>query len=909
VVNAISDGMEDSDDKILTRFTSDMNLVIDAFEASVDPADNTYYMFLEKESDKTTKDVYMPFVQEYGKLTVGSNVAKDDFLRTVAHELGHGAYKLRHPFSPKVRHTLTEGSTDNLMDYGTGENLFGYQWELVDDPKFMLTWFMSEDEAAKNRVKMDALLDWIKSNYGTSSVPYDYDKFNEQYIVTQAYNEFTYNEGKYSTIVWLTDKWFGDKTVDMANPYVDIDMSGSFHIEFSILFNFSGSEDDAIKFSTYTYQDFSALLGRMGIKLTDAYKETITDKYTELFGDYELTSDCNKVDVLFEGIPDFILKGITGEERISYIRTLLGCVVNEGGWIAGKRFDTNEEQALLNLFKHFPENEKPDDFLIKLSTTKIGNTPLLKMLISAVDNKYLFIGDDSRKLLMIEFLSLFQKTDDYKNFSNELSTQLDASVIDPEYARELGEKTVSFEYRSIYARTWMDLKLGIVEVDPYLKIDAKLNDQGLVSLNSFMSYGFISKEAPEIKNPRDFPPFAPIIFDQKSSLGALDGFEDVFVAPAIFAYYADKEAGIKTATDITQAGIDVVTLVIPAGQLTKLGRVFFYADKISSVTNLAAGFAEADENVKNVLSTISLITGIVSIGQDFVNPNQTENLSIALESLTKSKHDLQNEFITLVDNINKLSPDELKQIENVQGKLAQFLDGYRKELGLSEDVTADAIKHLGGLNHVGGSFNFSIIKELSEIIPTGKRLTNIDFSQFTKGFDASFINQLGAKFTDDLVNIKQGLDKGGDLTEGVVSQALRSDGYTVVDGLGKYGSNNGYDVVAFKGNLDNPTEIIIVEAKQFKQGKITEFDDISAIEGYDPPSGLVLNPNNPNTGLPTQMSDPWVFNHVLQRMLEGTSDQVKLATAMLDESKVSKYVFAIDKSTGDGYFTKLGSFE
>ena len=208
-----------------------------------------------------------------------------------------------------------------------------------------------------------------------------------------------------------------------------------------------------------------------------------------------------------------------------------------------------------------------------------------------------------------------------------------------------------------------------------------------------------------------------------------------------------------------------------------------------------------------------------------------------------------------------------------------------------------------------GSFNFSSIKGLTGIVPTGKRLTNINFSQFTKGMDAGYINNLGTKYADDLLKVKHGLDKGGDLTEGIVSQALRNDGYTVIDDLGKYGSNNGYDVVAFKGSLDNPTEILIVEGKQFKQGKIAEFDNVAATSGYDAPSGLTINPNNPNTGLPTQMSDPWVFNHVLSKLENGTLDQAKLAMSMQNQSIVSKFVFAIDKSTGDGYFTKLGSFQ
>jgi hypothetical protein len=73
-----------------------MNLVIDAFEAVVDPAKDTYYLFLINRSPKTTKEGYMPFQQRYGFLTVGSGISKNDFIRTTAHELGHGAFNLRY---------------------------------------------------------------------------------------------------------------------------------------------------------------------------------------------------------------------------------------------------------------------------------------------------------------------------------------------------------------------------------------------------------------------------------------------------------------------------------------------------------------------------------------------------------------------------------------------------------------------------------------------------------------------------------------------------------------------------------------------------------------------------------------------------------------------------------------------
>jgi hypothetical protein len=193
-------------------------------------------------------------------------------------------------------------------------------------------------------------------------------------------------------------------------------------------------------------------------------------------------------------------------------------------------------------------------------------------------------------------------------------------------------------------------------------------------------------------------------------------------------------------------------------------------------------------------------------------------------------------------------------------------------------------------------------------MPTGSKLTNLSFSKFTKGFDADFISSLGSKYADDLAKIKQGLDKGGDLTEGIVSEALRKQGYTVTKDIGKYGSNNGFDVVAYKGTLDNPTEILIVEGKQFKQNQILdEFDDVKTLQGYDEASGLTINPANPETGLPTQMSKKWTFEHVADKLNKKGGVYKKLSIALENENIVERFVFAIDKSDGTGYFTKLSN--
>lgn len=108
-------------------------------------------------------------------------------------------------------------------------------------------------------------------------------------------------------------------------------------------------------------------------------------------------------------------------------------------------------------------------------------------------------------------------------------------------------------------------------------------------------------------------------------------------------------------------------------------------------------------------------------------------------------------------------------------------------------------------------------------------------------------------------------------------------------------------MVAYKGNLDNPTEILIIEAKQFRQNKILdEFDGVANQAGYDPASGLTINPANPKTGLPTQMSTKWTFEHVARKLNIKGGISKKLSIALENEDIVQRYVFAIDKSDATG---------
>jgi hypothetical protein len=65
----------------------------------------------------------------------------------MAHELGHGAFRLKHTFSDENSFVQDQGQTPNLMDYASGSELLKYQWDECHDFDLGCNWFEDGDEA------------------------------------------------------------------------------------------------------------------------------------------------------------------------------------------------------------------------------------------------------------------------------------------------------------------------------------------------------------------------------------------------------------------------------------------------------------------------------------------------------------------------------------------------------------------------------------------------------------------------------------------------------------------------------------------------------------------------------------------------------------------------------------------
>ena len=142
-------GLDEGESGLLASFPRPMRQFNRAFKRSRDIDKDAYYVFLVPGGSASragqSRRGFMPFKQQFcyiftEQVTMLSQI--------IAHELGHGAFRLRHTFD---EFGLAKGTTDNLMDYSEGTALYKYQWDNVHDPEAMVGWLQGDDESAFRR--------------------------------------------------------------------------------------------------------------------------------------------------------------------------------------------------------------------------------------------------------------------------------------------------------------------------------------------------------------------------------------------------------------------------------------------------------------------------------------------------------------------------------------------------------------------------------------------------------------------------------------------------------------------------------------------------------------------------------------------------------------------------------------
>jgi hypothetical protein len=106
---------------------------------------NGIYLFIIEDATGTDEGNVlgdMPRNSQFGYLFRGADT------RTIAHELGHGAFHLDHPFArANASKSFAKGAlSDNLMEYGNGSTLVKYQWDAIHAPGLVIGLFEKDED-------------------------------------------------------------------------------------------------------------------------------------------------------------------------------------------------------------------------------------------------------------------------------------------------------------------------------------------------------------------------------------------------------------------------------------------------------------------------------------------------------------------------------------------------------------------------------------------------------------------------------------------------------------------------------------------------------------------------------------------------------------------------------------------
>ena len=173
-LDAISTGFAQS-------YTEEMRTIFQAYEDAHNLEDDTYYIFLLPRFADTDQLGYMPRKRDFGFVNHEQLFSNEDgYVKTIAHELAHGAFVLHHTFEQHPQ--LKDNPTQNLLDYSKkGTITHQYQWAGMHNPSKAWTMFDEDEERASEAVYEDyeyfeKILQIIRCAYanGQNEIPMPY---------------------------------------------------------------------------------------------------------------------------------------------------------------------------------------------------------------------------------------------------------------------------------------------------------------------------------------------------------------------------------------------------------------------------------------------------------------------------------------------------------------------------------------------------------------------------------------------------------------------------------------------------------------------------------------------------------------------------------------------------------------
>ena len=136
-------------DKELKESTEMLQLQ-QAYQAKAGTLEGAYLFVLDGAKGLSSGTAFlqgeMPRKPRFGYLFSNDG---EQLSKTIAHELGHGLFTLRHTFDSEYAGKKSQDTSSNLMDYAEGTSLAAFQWNVMASPAI----FTAADKAEEGRLE------------------------------------------------------------------------------------------------------------------------------------------------------------------------------------------------------------------------------------------------------------------------------------------------------------------------------------------------------------------------------------------------------------------------------------------------------------------------------------------------------------------------------------------------------------------------------------------------------------------------------------------------------------------------------------------------------------------------------------------------------------------------------------
>lgn len=418
--------LEVGDSSIISFYTPEQKVIINHIKSQSTYDPNTYYMFVgDMAVSKSGVNGFMPLGEQFGFVFGASNQE-----RTLAHELGHGAFGLEHPFT---EYKTPQGATDYLMDYGSGIVINHMDWKKIHAGGFQFNWLQGDDDGENStyqsvsdvKNKMPELLAHIKENMNGGNNVLKWREFIKHEKSTSGNRRVTsyeMPEGEYNInvdgekcVFNLIKQPEGVEEIKTFSNDVSLEIK-TVDLLTNVIYQLTvKTEKDQFVFEFDTHDDLEVFANYLKIDRNQRYTEPNQSNYSKQIITYlkdnhlttgELTSICENTSLYLKEVPSDYLANSSEEKLWAALKRILICKggVNDKG--------ISEEDILIKLVEILGNKNKDKNiFFYELETQKSLNYTggnLFKQLYQKIDN---WGGADNFTRLMNAFYEIWKETD------------------------------------------------------------------------------------------------------------------------------------------------------------------------------------------------------------------------------------------------------------------------------------------------------------------------------------------------------------------------------------------------------------------------------------------------------------------------------------------------------------------